>query len=105
MGYIAEQAPPSNRPPLFGGDVPLFYGVTTERNTLRLPSYARLDVRADRTFSWSGRRMTLFVEIANTLNHRNERNVSYDVDCFGRVLGGTDTLLPILPSAGFVIEF
>ena len=105
VGYIAEQAPPSNLPPLFGGDVPLSYGVTTERNTVRLPSYARLDLRADRTFSWSGRRMTLFVEIANALNHHNERNVPYDVDRFGRVLGGTGTLLPILPSAGFVIEF
>ena len=49
--------------------------------------------------------MTLFVETANALNHRNERNVPYDVDRFGRVLGGTGTLLPILPSAGFVIEF
>jgi hypothetical protein len=75
------------------------------RNTLRLPAYARLDVRADRTFTWSRRRVTLFAEVANALNRRNLRNVPYDVDRSGRVFEPTDSLLPILPSAGFVIEF
>ena len=48
--------------------------------------------------------MTLFVEVANVLNRRNMRNVPYGVDRTGRVMGGTDALMPILPSAGFVIE-
>ena len=75
------------------------------RNTLRLPAYARLDIRADRTFTWSRRRFTLFGEVANALNHRNLRNVPYDVDRSGHVFDPTGSLLPILPSAGFVIEF
>jgi hypothetical protein len=75
------------------------------RNTLRLPNYARLDVRADRTFTWSRRRVTLFAEVANALNRRNLRNEPYGVDRSGRVFNPTGSLLPILPSAGFVIEF
>jgi hypothetical protein len=105
LGYVAEAPPPSVAPPLLGGDVPLFFALSAARNTLRLPAYARLDLRVDRTFAWSGRRMTLFVEVANLLNRDNLRNVPYGVDRTGRVFGGTDSLIPILPSAGFVIEF
>lgn len=104
-GYFAE-LPASQLPaPLFGNGTPLFVTLDGSRNTLRLPPYTRLDARIDRTFQWNGRRMTLFIEVANVTNHTNFRNVPYSVDRNGRVLGGTDTLLPILPSAGFVIEF
>jgi hypothetical protein len=92
-------------PPLFASGPILFQTLGTVRNTLRLPAYARLDVRMDRTFTISGTRTTLFVELANALNRTNLRNVPYGVDTRGRVLGGTGTLLPIMPSAGFVIEF
>ncbi len=105
VGYIGAQPVSSGTPPLLGGSQPLFYALVDTRNTLRLPSYARLDVRADRTFTWSGRRVTLFGEVANALNHENLRNVPYGVDRRGRVLEPTDTLLPIVPSAGLVIEF
>jgi outer membrane cobalamin receptor len=104
-GYIAERPPAPGAPPLLGGEIPLFYGLSDTRNTLRLPAYARLDVRGDRTFTWSGRRVTLFAEVANAFNRRNLRNVPYGVDSAGRVIGGTDAMMPILPSAGFVIEF
>jgi hypothetical protein len=104
-GYIGEQAPGSEAPRLLDGDQPLFYGLVTDRNTLRLPAYARLDIRADRTFAWSARRLTLFLEVVNALNRTNVRNVPYGVDRNGRVLGPTDPLLPILPSAGVAIEF
>ena len=83
----------------------MFYALVDTRNSLRLPSYARLDVRADRTFTWSGRRVTLFAEVANALNHQNLRNVPYGVDRRGRVQEPTDTLLPIVPSAGLLVEF
>jgi len=105
VGYIKEQTLSPEAPPLFGGGRPLFFGLAEQRNTLRLPPYARLDLRADRTVSWSGRRVTLFVEVANVLNRRNVRNVPYGLDRTGRVLGPTDDLLPLLPSAGFAIEF
>jgi hypothetical protein len=104
LGYIGQQTS-SSVTPLFGGDRPLFYQLVQSRNTLRLPNYARLDVRADRTFTWSRRRVTLFAEVANALNRRNLRNEPYGVDRSGRVFNPTGSLLPILPSAGFVIEF
>ena len=75
------------------------------RNGLSLPAYARLDARIDRTFMWQRRRLTVFVEVANLLNRTNLRNVPYDIDRNGRVSGGTASMLPILPSAGIVIEF
>ena len=104
-GYVREQPAEAGAPPLFGGGVPLFFHLSDARNTLRLPAYARLDLRADRTFMWSRRRVTVFAELANALNHENLRNVPYGVDTRGRVLGGTGTLMPILPNAGLVIEF
>jgi hypothetical protein len=90
--------------PLVDGQ-PLFHAITNVRNTERLPAYARLDVRGDRAFNWSGRRLVLFVEVANILNRANLRNTPYGVDRSGRVQGATEALMPIVPSAGFVVEF
>ncbi len=104
-GYIGEEPIAADAPPLFGGMRPLFLGLVDARNTLRLPAYLRLDVRADRAMTIAGRRVTFFAEVANALNRRNERNVPYDVDRTGRVFGGTDSMMPLLPSAGFVSEF
>ena len=67
-------------PSLFGGGVPFVLDLSDARNTLRLPAYARLDTRADRTFMWSRRRVTVFAELANALNQQNLRNVPYGVD-------------------------
>jgi hypothetical protein len=58
-GYVGQQSFSPNAPPLFGGEQPLFFGLTDRRNTLRLPVYARLDVHADRAVSWSGRRVAV----------------------------------------------
>jgi hypothetical protein len=104
-GYLGETAPPPNAPSLLGGGRPIFYTLVGSRNTLRLPAYARLDIRADRTFSWSRRRLTIFGEVANTLNRTNVRNVPYGIDRTGRVFEPTDSLLPVVPSAGLLIEF
>jgi hypothetical protein len=103
-GYLQPAPNAAGVPPLFGGQT-LFYTVGEARNTLRLPVYARLDVRADRAMTIGGRRVTLFAEVANALNRRNERNVPYSLDRNGRVIGVTDSMLPIVPSAGFVVDF
>jgi hypothetical protein len=47
----------------------------------------------------------LFVEVANVLNHTNARNASYFVDRAGRVFDTMESLMPIVPSGGLVIEF
>jgi len=84
---------------------PSFLALSTERNLLPLPPYSRLDVRADRAFTWSSRRLVAFVDIANVLNRRNVRNTSYAIDGAGRVLGRGGSLLPFIPSGGLVVEF
>ena len=84
---------------------PQFLALSTERNALRLPPYSRLDVRADRAFTWSGLRLVAFVDMANVLNQQNVRNTSYAIDGAGRVLGRPGSLLPFVPSGGLVVEF
>jgi hypothetical protein len=37
--------------------------------------------------------------------HSNLRNASYSVDRVGRVFDTTESLMPIVPSGGFVFEF
>ena len=103
-GYIGLAQASLGMNPLIDGR-PLFSSLVSERNTLRLPAYSRLDVRADRAFNWSGRRLVLFVDVANVLNRTNLRNTSYDVDRAGRVFETTESLMPIVPSGGFVFEF
>jgi hypothetical protein len=104
MGYIGEPSPAAGMVPVIDGR-PLFYALDDQRNTLRLPAYSRLDVRADRSFNWSGRRLVLFVDVANVASHTNLRNASYVVDRAGRVFGATESLMPIVPSGGFTMEF
>lgn len=104
VGYIGPPQPSLGTAPLIDGR-PLFSGLVSARNTERLPAYSRLDVRADRAFNWSGRRLVLFVDVANVLNRTNLRNTSYSVDRAGRVFDTTESLMPIVPSGGFVFEF
>jgi hypothetical protein len=104
IGYIGEPSASLGQNPVDDGR-PLFFELTDQRNTLRLPVYSRLDVRADRAFNWSGRRIVLFVDVANVLNRTNVRNANYFVDRAGRVFDTMESLMPIVPSGGFVIEF
>jgi hypothetical protein len=82
------------------------YFLSDQRNTLRLPSYARLDLRVNRTFDWSRKRLTLFAEVINVLNRENVRfnppRVSSSTRQVTRLF---DSLVPIVPSAGILLEF
>jgi len=92
QGYIAPR-----------GDI---HVLTSERNVGRLPVYSRLDVRADRTFTFRKRRLTLFVEVVNVLDRNNFRAQSAQLDLrTGEIFGLTEKLFPLLPSAGVLIEF
>jgi outer membrane receptor for ferrienterochelin and colicin len=80
--------------------------LSSERNQARLPDYARLDLRADRAFTYRKRRLTLFLEVINVLNHDNYRAQSGSLDLLTReVRGITERVFPFLPSAGVLIEF
>jgi hypothetical protein len=82
------------------------YFVAASRNTLRLPTYSRVDVRANRTFNWSRKRLTLFAEVINLLNRDNVRFNPPGVNSTTRRVSNLfESLIPIVPSAGILIEF
>ena len=80
--------------------------VADQRNRVRLPPYARLDVRASRAFETLGRHLTLFCEVVNVLNRVNVGLARGAVrPSTGEAVGFTDTLLPRRVSAGIVVQF
>lgn len=98
----------------YGSNVPVvgyFTGVHdalqlgSERNTVRLPSYARLDLSGSRTFTFTRSRMTLFVEIMNVLNRRNYGPSDGSIRSTLAAIDYSEKLIPILPSAGMLLEF
>jgi outer membrane receptor protein involved in Fe transport len=96
-----------------GQPVPGFYGrdaagffVTGQRNTTRVPFYSRWDVRLSKAFLFKKFKLTLTGEVLNLLNRENVRYGGFDFYFGnGRVAGQLDRVLPIVPSAGIVIDF
>ncbi len=82
------------------------YFLTSSRNTLRLPTYSRVDVRANRTFNWVHKRLTLFAEVINLLDRDNVRFNPPGVNSTTRKVSNLfESMIPIVPSAGILIEF
>jgi hypothetical protein len=80
--------------------------VADRRNQVRLPAYARLDVRADRDFESFGRRLRVFVEVINVTNRVNVGAAPGSIrPSTGEAIGFTRTLFPRRVSAGLLIEF
>jgi hypothetical protein len=76
-----------------------------DRNLVRLPLYSRLDLRANRTFTFDRRRITLFVELMNALNHANVSQSNGSIRTTFEATGFLQKLIPRVPSAGVLIEF
>jgi outer membrane receptor for Fe3+-dicitrate len=82
---------------LFAGD---------RRNEVRLPAYARLDTRVQRTFLAASFRVTLFAEMLNILNRANQGFADGIVqNPTGQAAGFTRSMLARRAAAGFVIDF
>jgi hypothetical protein len=82
------------------------YFVAERRNEERLPVYSRLDIRASRTFTWARARLTLFGEVINVLDRDNVRSNPPRIDGrTWRVTSLFETMIPIVPSAGILVEF
>jgi outer membrane receptor protein involved in Fe transport len=82
------------------------YYVASDRNTLRVPMYARADVRANRTFTWAQKRLTLYVEGINLFNRDNVRATLPTINL--QTFEAThlfDSMVPLVPSVGVLLEF
>ena len=75
------------------------------RNEVRLPAYARLDLRITRTFVSPRRRLTLFAEVMNVLARGNVGQAAASIRPTLEVRNHAERLLPFVPSAGLLIEF
>jgi hypothetical protein len=90
--------------PLVGQANAYFLGTT--RNNVRVPVYSRLDIRANRTFSWRATRITLFAEALNVYARENVRAAGAGINGSTRqVFGLFDSMFPFIPSAGLSLEF
>ena len=82
------------------------FRLSEERNQLRIPAYSRLDLRANRTFSWGRARLTAYAEVTNVMNRDNYRYNGADVFLpSGRVVFDRETTFPILPAIGVTVEW
>lgn len=80
--------------------------LSSSRNDVRLPAYARVDLRANRAFNWSRSRMTVFAEVMNVLNRDNVRFSPPGVSAQTRLVRNMfEPMIPIVPSVGVLIEF
>ena len=92
-------------PGFFGQDAQGYF-LTDQRNQVRVPFYHRVDVRLSKAFLFKKWKLTLTGEVLNVFNRHNVRYAGFDFySSNGRVFGQLDRVLPILPSAGVVIEF
>jgi len=82
------------------------YLLSDQRNATRLPAYSRLDLRAERIFTYRSRRLTLFAEVVNAMNRDNVRPNSPSINTTTRrVFNPTEKLFPLLPVVGLLVEF
>lgn len=75
------------------------------RNDVRLPVYARLDLRLSRTFTFVRHRLTLFIEVMNATGHRNFGPADGSIRSSLQAINYVERLIPRVPSAGILLEF
>ena len=82
------------------------YVAGSARNIVRLPAYARLDLRGDWAFTYRRSRLTLFVEVVNALSRHNLGPSDWSLNtATGVYRNVVQPMFPLLPSVGVLIEF
>jgi hypothetical protein len=76
--------------------------IVAERNQSRLPNYSRLDLRFSKAIYTQQRKLTLYTEVGNVLNHSNR---ACQIPSIIQLLASCQSEFPILPSAGMTLEF
>lgn len=81
--------------------------LAAERNSLRLPDYSRVDLRANKAFLFEKWKLTLSAEVLNVTHHKNLRVPVIDGinPVTGRVFHHFGDSMPVLPAVGVAIEF
>lgn len=95
--------------PLPGGGIEV-EGVVGERNAEHMAAYTRVDLRANRDVQLRNSKLSLYIEVTNLLNSRNEcciENYHLEPGRNNSVFLATETsyYLPMLPSFGIQWEF
>jgi len=79
-----------------------------QRNTVRLPYYSRVDLRANKAFLFKKWKLTLSGELLNVQNRKNVFDIRSDpvrIKSRGRAFYGLTDLMPIVPSIGVAFDF
>jgi len=71
-------------------------------NSKRLPSYQRLDIRADYWFKWGRVPFSIYLEILNIYNHKNIYDYIWNEDYSQR---SDSYQFPLLPTFGVSVKF
>ncbi|HYN21151.1 MAG TPA: TonB-dependent receptor [Thermoanaerobaculia bacterium] len=83
-----------------------FVPVLGRLNSVRLPDYHRLDLRASRRWQVRSVAVDFFVDVQNVYNRRNRSGFDYEIDDEeGRLVVNTEEWPGFLPSAGISFEF
>jgi TonB family protein len=72
------------------------------RNSVRLPDFVQLDARVERTFTFKGTSLNIFLDVQNVWNQRNPEEIVYSADYSTRQY---ITGLPTLAVLGAKYEF
>jgi outer membrane receptor protein involved in Fe transport len=78
--------------------------VIGRRNSARLPSYQRLDIRVGKRFHISRTKLEIYLEMINTLNRTNVYAYEWHWDD-GNWNQDTIELLPLIPNFGFILTY
>ena len=83
------------------------YVLAPTRNTARLDSYQRTDVRVNKSKTFDRWKMTVYAEVVNVFNRPNYRFDSYNgYDPASRkAYLSFSKMFPVLPAAGMMLEF
>ena len=90
------------------GETRVSYDLASGRNTQRMGSYQRVDLRVNKVIYDARYKLTLKAEIANLLGHDNWRYYDYVYPAAGAqktVLVTRNTTMPRLPTVGLSLEF
>jgi len=83
---------------------PLYIPTYGDKNSVRFPSYHRLDVRVDRDWYFNSWKLKAYFEILNFYNHCNVAAYEYD-ETYSEASKEEVCGIPFIPSLGIAAEF